>query len=124
MRRNLIFSKHTCEKLEKEYLFTLKTAHGVYQDKLFRLPKEHNTDYELSGRRSVPLADVVLLSIHKHLDEHEKLIKNRERIVEETRKVLSDPDNRLAIVGRLGVSKTAIERRINIFDELMRRSLI
>jgi len=124
MRKKLPVPKEACEKLEKEYLLTLKTAHEVYQDSLFRLPKDPGKNDELTGRRSVPLADVVLMSIRKHLSKGAKLVENRDRIVGETRSVLSNPDNRLAIVGRLGVSKVAIEKRISIFDELMLRSLV
>ena len=115
--------KEDCEKLEKEYLLTLKTAHNIYKDSLFRLPKASGRNDELKGRRSVPLADAVLITVHNHIGEAAKLIENKEYIIEETRSLLSDRDNRLAIVGRLGVNKAGIEKRLRMFEEIMQRAL-
>ncbi|AQX74569.1 hypothetical protein B1772_03495 [Dehalococcoides mccartyi] len=117
-------SKEDCDKLEKEYILSLKTAHSIYEDRLFRLPQAPEGNNDLKGRRSVPLADAVLLSVRSQLGETAKLIRNKEFIVQETRQLLSDLDNRLAIVGRLGVSKEGIEKRLKMFEEIMHRAVL
>lgn len=119
MSNRLSLTKKQCNDLEQDYMLSLKTARDIYGECLFRLPGRSG---ELDGRRSIPLADVVLISIHSHLNQADKLIRNKEYITTETKKMLSDKDNYLTIVGH-GITKAAIEKRINLFDNLMKQAL-
>ena len=119
MADRLSMTKKHCKNLEHDYVLSLKAARDIYGECLFRLPGRTG---KLNGRRSIPLADVVLISIHSHLKQAEKLIRNREYITNKTKEMLLDKDNYLAIVGH-GITKAAIEKRIKLFDNLMKQTL-
>ncbi len=112
-------SKHECVELENQYLLVLETATEIYGEYLFRLPGKSG---KLEGRRSVPLADAVLLSIDACSQQMEKLIERKTYILEETQRLLGDKQYYREFVG-YGLTKTVIEERIDIFNSLMQRSL-
>ncbi len=113
-------TKKRCNSLEHDYMRTLEVARAIYGESLFRLPGRSG---ELNGRRSVPLADVVLISIYPQLKQADKLIQKKEYITTKTKELLSNKDNYLAIVGH-GITKPAIKKRIQLFNNLMKQALI
>lgn len=119
MVRLQLLRKSDCTKLKNEYISILRTAMQIYGDKLFHLP---NRKGELAGRRSVPLADAVLLGIKNCGDQADRLSKNTDYIIQQTRRLMSSPKTYEALVGR-GNTRTAIENRINLMTQLLRRTL-
>jgi hypothetical protein len=114
-------TKSASEKLRKEYLGVLQIAHDIYGDQLFHLPGRGG---QLDGRRSVPLADAVLLGIRHHQRHSAKLIENRQYIVAETRRLLANQasDSYIALVGR-GNTKQAVEERLEVMRNLFAKAI-
>jgi len=108
-------SEEKCKILEREYMDVLEIARDIYRENVFRLPGK-------SGRRSVPLADAILLAIRDVFDHAEKLKKNREYIIAETEKILSDKESYQTIVKR-GNSKSVIEDRLAIINNLFHQAV-
>jgi hypothetical protein len=108
-------SEEKCKILEREYMEVLETARDIYGENLFRLPGK-------SGRRSVPLADAILLAIRDVFKHVEKLKKNREYIIAETEKILSDKESYQTIVKR-GNSKSVTEDRLAIINNLFHQAV-
>jgi hypothetical protein len=100
-----------CSALEREYLDVLSLAAEIYGP---RLPKNGTG---LAGRRSVPLADAVLLATSLHFSEAEALKANRKAIVLATEDKLRDETSRSILVGR-GNTKKEVEARIGLMNEV------
>jgi hypothetical protein len=112
-------TKEQCDALEAEYLNVLQVADDVFQNALFRLPKN---GHGLVGRRSVPLADAVLIAIKSFVDRADKLQAKREAIVTATADVLSDPQKYNVLVGR-GNTKKDIEARIELMKQVIGQAI-
>jgi Protein of unknown function DUF262 len=119
MRRSREFSIAACSKLKSEYMQKLKIAIQIYGEKLFRLP---NRKGELAGRRSVPLADAVLLGIKNSGTKGALLPKHSDYIVRQTKKLLSAPKTYETLVGR-GNTRAAVEKRISLLTRVFHRAL-
>jgi len=117
MRSNKLLSEAQCKKLAADYGKTLSAAHRIYDKHLFRLFDKEN---ELNGRRSVPLADAILLGIAHHKKSWEALIQKRQLVIRRTKEALSDPKTYEILVGR-GNTKTAIEARISVVSSFIER---
>jgi hypothetical protein len=114
-------SKHLtvpqCRKLASDYEATLSAAHRIYDKHLFRL---FDKDGELSGRRSVPLADAVLLAIADQRESWDALIEKRTTVIRRTKEALRSEKTYEILVGR-GNTKAAVEARIRVVSSLLRR---
>jgi Protein of unknown function DUF262 len=117
MIRNQRLNKAKCLKLEEEYLEVLEIASKIYQDGLFCLPK-NGLGY---GRRSVPLADAVLIAIGAFRQKRKEIESHASKIVEATRHALENPDNYELLVGR-GNTKKAIEDRLDLMKGLIAKA--
>jgi hypothetical protein len=119
MRRSRELSIRDCTKLRGEYMEMFGIATQIYGKQLFRLP---NKKGELAGRRSVPLADAVLLGIKNAGTDRDHLPKHSDYIIRQTKRLLSAPKTYETLVGR-GNTRAAIENRISLLTRLFRRAL-
>ncbi len=114
MIRSQKFKKAKCAELEAQYREVFEIASQVYGDDLFRLAKNGS----LSGRRSVPLADAVLIAFGKYRDKKKELVKRSSQIVSATLTALQKPEDYELLVGR-GNTKKAIEDRLDLMKTLI-----
>jgi hypothetical protein len=94
MSKQLKATAAECATFDKEYSQVLQIAFTTYREALFKLPKNGS----LSGRRSVPLADAVLLAIRTFLSKGDKIIARRDRILKKTMELLQAKDSYEALV--------------------------
>ncbi len=114
MIRNRDLDRSQCEALGHEYAEALSIALSVFGTKLFRLEK----DGDLSGRRSVPLADGILIACGKLRDHREKLATSASAIVSATVTALQNRDKHELLVGR-GNTKKAVEQRLTEMESVI-----
>jgi hypothetical protein len=117
MRLNKQLSEAQCKKLAADYEATLTVAHSIYEKHLFRL---FDKDGELNGRRSLPLADAILLAVAHHKRNWEVLIEKRSAVIRLTKEALRNEKSYEILVGR-GNTKAAIEARINLVISFLGR---
>lgn len=110
MERMQRASRRECQDIEEEYLSCLKTAQDVYGNALFKLPIENEG---LTGRRSVPLSDAVLLGIRGVGVKASKLKSRKKDVLKATEDLLSNPKTYEILVGRPN-TKEAIEDRLKL----------
>jgi len=109
--------KSMCSELEKEYKEVFAIASQIYGEGLFRLAKGGS----LSGRRSVPLADAVLIAIGEYLNKKKELVKHASRIVNATQTALENSEQYGLLVGR-GNTKQAVEKRLTLMKKIFARA--
>ena len=114
MIRGMTFKKLKCDELETEYNELLELASNIYGEGLFRLSK----DGALVGRRSVPLADAILIALHDYRQRKDDILEQASNIVKATLLALDDPAQYELLVGR-GNTKRAIEERINLMKRII-----
>ena len=114
MIRNQGISAESNEAKRIEYLSVLKLATTVYQGGLFKLLKNGS----LSGRKSVPLADAVLIAFRQHLDSQDKVLAAASKIVKMTQNALGDTKSYALLVGK-GNTKKAIDDRLKLMRDLV-----
>lgn len=114
MIRNRDLDRSQCEALGHEYAEALSIALSVFGTKLFRLEK----DGDLAGRRSVPLADGILIACGKLRDHREKLATSASAIVSATVTALQNRDKHELLVGR-GNTKKAVEQRLSVMESVI-----
>jgi hypothetical protein len=115
MRINKKLTEIQCQQLASDYAATLSTAYAIYDKHLFRL---FDKTTELNGRRSVPLADAILLAVAQHRASWEVLAQRRSAVIRKTKDALRDSKTYEILVGR-GNTKTAIEKRINVVSAFL-----
>lgn len=118
MIRNLKLKKPKCAELEAEFTGVFEIASQVFGDKLFRLSKEG----ELNGRRSVPLADAILISIREYRHKKKELLNNSAKIVKATLGALQDQEQYELLVGRAN-TRQAIEDRLKLMKRLVAQAV-
>ncbi|MCE5309726.1 MAG: DUF262 domain-containing protein [Acidobacteriales bacterium] len=112
MRRNRQLPEAQCKKLAEDYKATLAAAYAIYDKHLFRLFDKAN---ELNGRRSVPLADAILLALVQRKRSWSVLTERRNKVIQKTKDALKSEKTYEILVGR-GNTKAAIEERIDVVD--------
>jgi len=117
MIQNQKLKKTQCAALADEYAEVLEISSLIYGEGLFRLAKSNS----LSGRRSVPLADAVLIAIGKYRHKKRVLALKRESIVNATVKALENGDKYELLVGR-GNTKKAVEDRLKLMKEVISKA--
>lgn len=117
MIRNQKLKKTKCADLEAEYTEVFDIASQVFGNSLFRLPG----DGGLTGRRSVPLADAVLIAFSGVRHKKKEILKQGAKIVEATRSALENADQYELLVGR-GNTKQAIQDRLSLTKGLVEKA--
>jgi len=117
MRDKRSANKEQCRGWSKEYLEVLETAKKIFGSSLFRLPSRRG---EMSGRRSIPLADATLLGLKASRQSWSKLIARRDDVIQRTKAALKREKTYEALVGR-GNTKVAIDQRIRIMRKVLQR---
>lgn len=105
-----------CQAMETEYLSTLATAMAIYGDMLFKLPAAHAS---LTGQRSVPLSDAVMLGIKANPTTRDRMVKSQNEIIKRTQELLADEFMYETLVGR-GNTKEAVKDRIELLGKMFR----
>lgn len=118
MRERRRSSKAECEVLGREYLSVLAVARTLYGDKLFRLPSPRGA---FTGRRSIPLADAVMLALARVRGSWSTLVHRKADLVEFTYRLLADEASYEIVVGR-GNTKNSIAERIWIVEAMFRET--
>ncbi len=114
MIRNQSLNQRECTRLYHEYKEVLELASKIYRGGLFRLPKAGS----LTGRRSVPLADAVLIALSDVVQQKESILDHASQIVDATLSALENPEKYELLVGR-GNTKKTIEKRLSLMKELI-----
>jgi hypothetical protein len=117
MIRNQKLRKAECVERANEYSEVFQLAMQIYGDSLFRLPSNGG----LTGRRSVPLADAVLIAIRDARGKSTALVKRAPEIVEATRAALANEGQYELLVGR-GNTKQAVEDRITLMKGIIMKA--
>lgn len=115
MRLNKQLTDAQCKKLALDYEATLSAAYAIYDKHLFRLFDKEN---ELNGRRSVPLADAILLAVAQNKRSWDVLIQRKPAVIRKTKDALKNGKTYEILVGR-GNTKTAIEERIDVVNSFL-----
>jgi hypothetical protein len=115
MELAMSYTDAECSDLKQTYLQTLDLAAGVFGTGLFRLTGK---DGELTGKRSVPLSDAVLLAFRPHIAHTNDILAKSNQLRTATRTALQDPAQYEVLVGR-GNTKQAIVDRIAVMTALV-----
>lgn len=116
MQRKMKLTKIQCKTLENKYMKTLALAWDIFGDKLFKLPGK---DGNLFGRKSIPYADAALIALAGMMNDSDKLVESKGKVLTKTKKALSREKTYEVIVGR-GNTKNAIEKRIEEMELIFR----
>ena len=111
MARALNFNEEDRKFLKNLYITTLDTAINIYQDKVFRPFDVKNDRWFKKPHKA--FYDAVMVGLSNFIDQKEKLISKRHKIIKETKNLfISNPTE--TFTGR-GNTKNDIQERINKF---------
>ncbi|NEQ75819.1 MAG: DUF262 domain-containing protein [Okeania sp. SIO2C9] len=113
MIKSTQFSDKDIELLREIFLETIELANQLYEKTLF---KPFGAKKQVSYKAYY---DAVMVGLSKHLSNAELLISNKNRVIEETKKLLEEDKLRLFTGG--GKTKADIKTRIELFDNMLLR---
>jgi hypothetical protein len=113
--RSRVFNDDDLQFLRELFGRTLKAAHSIYEDLLFR-PWEVDKE-TWSKRPQVAFADAVMVGVSRHLDQADTLIQRREMVLDRTKRLFTDnPPG--TFTGQRN-SKKDVQDRIRLYDEML-----
>jgi hypothetical protein len=113
--RGRSFSEEDLSFLEKLFYDTISLAHDLYRELLFRPWDKGNQEW--SKRPQVAYADAVMVGISRHLDSRDRLVQNRDRVIEATKQLFEAHETN-TFTGQ-GNTKKDVEQRIDLFDGML-----
>lgn len=116
MVRSKAFNEADLLQLEKLFDDTLAVAVKIYDDNVF-LPWSI-AEHKWGDRPHIAFADAVMVGICRNLNQKDRLVERRERIVDATKELFESHEDG-TFTGR-GNTKADVEERINLFDEMLR----
>jgi hypothetical protein len=115
MRKSLSFSDEDVNFLKKTFLQTISLASQIYEDNLFKPFHPKSGTWESKSYKDY--YDAVMVGFSEHLEQSEKLLKQKGRIIEETKKLFQGDQAYLFTGG--GKTKKDIQERIRIFSNML-----
>ena len=115
MMKSVSFSEEDVNILEGIFLDTLTLAYEIYEDNLFKPFDPRMGDWKQTSYKAY--YDAVMVGFSRHLQDAERLIARKLKVIEETKKLFDKEESRL-LTGD-GKTKAEIQQRIQIFDEML-----
>ncbi|MEA5529851.1 DUF262 domain-containing protein [Dolichospermum sp. UHCC 0684] len=115
MMKSLSFSDQDIEFLKNIFLQTINLAHQIYGELLFK-PFDPQSDTWTNEARKA-YYDAVMVGFSRHLADVDILLERKSRVIEKT-KILFRED-KLKLLTGAGKSKTDIQERISLFDDML-----
>ena len=115
MIKSLDFSQNDLDILEQIFIDTINLADQVYQDNLFKPFDAKSQQWKDKAYKEY--YDAVMVGFSRHLDNAEMLLAKKDRIIEATKNLLTQDKKR--IFTGAGKSKTDVQNRIKLFDEML-----
>ena len=106
-------SENRVEHFRDLFSSRLELAQEMFGEHTFRVPEEDGSE-----RLSVPLYDATMVALDGLFETRDRLIKKREKIYSELRKVLADKESYDLIIGRPNTA-TAIKGRQALLKDLL-----
>lgn len=116
MRKSNSFTTEDLEFLEHVFNQTIKLAHAIFEDKLF---KPFNPEKrEWSNRAYKEYYDAVMVGCSYHLDKADTLVKRKELVISKTQDLLSHKNDYNLFTGK-GGTKAGLLKRIELFSQML-----
>ena len=115
MMKSLSFSDQDIEFLKNIFIQTINLAHQIYGELLFK-PFDPQSDTWTNEARTA-YYDAVMVGFSRHLADVDILLERKSRVIEKT-KILFRED-KLKLLTGAGKSKTDIQERISLFDDML-----
>ncbi|MDY6782190.1 MAG: DUF262 domain-containing protein [Cyanobacteriota bacterium] len=118
MIKSLSFNDEDVDKLESTFIKTVELADSIYKKHLFK-PFDPDSQ-SWSNKPYKAYYDAVMVGFSRYLADSKKLVDRRDRVIKETKKLFENPESHRLLTGG-GKTKTEIQDRISIFDEMLAR---
>jgi Protein of unknown function DUF262 len=115
MMKSLNFTDEDINYFEDIFGKTINIAHSIYGEHLFKPFEPESQTWSKKSYKAY--YDAVMVGFSKHLDEAEKLLAQKSRIIEETKRLFESKESSLLTGG--GKTKVDIQKRIRIVDEML-----
>lgn len=115
MVRAQSFSTEDIDFLRTLFFETIELAAAIYDDLIFRPWKPESQEW--AGKAQIAFADAVMVGLSQHLSRRDKLIANKERIVQQT-KALFEHHEAGTFTGR-GNTKQDVQDRIDFYEGML-----
>lgn len=117
MIRSKKFNSDDCSVLKSLYINTLDTVLNIYGDSAFKVYE----DGSFVGKPSKGVYDAVMVPMSEFSDQFDKLIKEKDYIVEETVSAFLE-HGKAALTGRAS-TKSDLENRIQVFRKIFEKAV-
>jgi Protein of unknown function DUF262 len=116
MVKSLDFKSEDILFLESLFLDTIKFAHAIYEENLFKPYDPLIKSWKESSHKAV--YDSVMIGFCRHLENQEILVSKKDRILEESRYAFENDHKKLLTGGGKG-GKSDLQDRLNIIDNIL-----
>ena len=115
MMNSLGFSDEDIKILEEIFIRTINLAHQIYGENLFKPYDPQSDTWKDSAYKAY--YDAVMVGFSKHLADVDVLLKQKPRVIEQTKKLFREDNSKLFTGG--GRTKADIQKRIRLFDNML-----
>ena len=115
MMNSLGFSDEDIRILEDIFIRTINLAHQIYGENLFKPYDPQSDTWKDSAYKAY--YDAVMVGFSKHLADVDVLLKQKPRVIEQTKKLFREDNSKLFTGG--GRTKADIQKRIRLFDNML-----
>lgn len=115
MIKSLSFSDEDIEFLKTLFSNTLKLAHQIYGENLFKPFDPESNNWK--GRAYKAYYDAVMVGLSRHLLDANVLVERKLRVIEETKRLFREDESKLLTGG--GKTKTDIQEGLRLFDDML-----
>jgi hypothetical protein len=115
MMNSLGFSDEDIRILEDIFIRTINLAHQIYGENLFKPYDPQSDTWKDSAYKAY--YDAVMVGFSKHLADVDVLLKQKSRVIEQTKKLFREDKSKLFTGG--GRTKADIQKRIRLFDNML-----
>ncbi|HCF26968.1 MAG TPA: hypothetical protein DEV81_07105 [Cyanobacteria bacterium UBA11049] len=115
MMNSLKFSDEDIRILEDIFIKTINLAHQIYGENLFKPYEPQSDTWKHSAYKAY--YDAVMVGFSKHLADADVLLKQKSRVIEQTKKLFREDKSKLFTGG--GRTKADIQERIRLFDNML-----
>lgn len=115
MMNSLGFSDEDIRILEDIFIRTINLAHQIYGENLFKPYDPQSDTWKDSAYKAY--YDAVMVGFSKHLADVDVLLKQKPRVIEQTKKLFREDKSKLFTGG--GRTKADIQKRIRLFDNML-----
>jgi Protein of unknown function DUF262 len=116
MQKAALFTAEDINILRDIFNRTINLAYQIYGDNLFKPFDPDKQNYP--ERAYKEYYDAVMVGFSYHLYNADKLIEKKQAVIDSTKKMLSNKNQRKLFVGE-GSTKRALKERMNLFNEML-----